>query len=129
MWALAIACGLLAALPASAEMLKDEKVTYKRVTGEVGGVGAQFIAVEYKHDLATGAGYEMAFPVDDRAVFQRIKSLKELKLGDEVEVEYRETEFKNEHDEVQHKRVATRVALVKVAPVEAAETPAAASPQ
>ena len=123
----ALASGLLLALPASAELMRDEKSTSKRITGEVGGVGAKFIAVEYKHDLAAGTASEMAFPVDDKAVLQRIKNLKELKLGDKVEVEYRETEFKNEHNEVMHKRVATRIALISAAPAEASATPATAA--
>ena len=99
---------------------QQEQVSYKTVTGEVSGVGAKFIAVEYERNTKKGAAFEMALPVDEAATLERIKQLKELKLGDTVRVEYQETATKDDKGQYTNvRRVATKIALLRTAPQEA----------
>ena len=116
----------------SASKSDDEKVEYKTVTGQISGVNAGFIAVEYQRDLAKGSAAEMAFPIDEAAKAQLKNILKALKLGDTVTVEYRETTSKSQQgDTGSVRRMAVRVALVASAPVGVPEaqdgTPTAAT--
>ena len=98
----------------------EETVGYHTVTGLVSGLGPQFIAVEYERHAEKGEAFEMALPVDDAAKLERVKKLRELQLGDTVEVEYRETSIQDEQgDSTTVKRVATKIALVRSAPQEA----------
>ena len=104
----------------SHEKEKDEKVEYDTTTGVVTGLGSRFIAVEYRRDNKHGASFEMAFPVDEQVVFSRVKALRDLKLGDTVEIEY-QTVSSNKSEKGEYtdiRRVATRIGLLRNAPSE-----------
>ena len=118
---LVLSCGLwMSAANAATDEVAQELVEYKTVQGQVSGVSATFVAVEYDRDAKSGEVFEMAFPVDDAAKLERIKRLQELKLGDTVLIEYRETMLKDEQGEyAPAKRVATKIALLRTAPAEA----------
>lgn len=113
----AFGVGMAAASAAPEAAVKEEQVAYKHVTGLVSGVGAKFIAVESPQSAKSTDGIEMAFPLDDKAQLVAIKSLKDLHLGDYVDVEYRETIFKDktDYDQTKSKRVATKITLMKAA--------------
>ena len=114
----------------SAEKGTEKKdVTRKVLTGEVSGLGPNFIAVVYKVDIDKGVEYEMALPLKKDAQFQFIKSLKELGIGDKVSVIYEEektssVEKVNDKEEVKEsvKREGTLVRLESKVPSSAVYT-------
>ena len=71
------------------EKVKSEK-TLKLLTGEVGGLGPNFIAIVYEKDEEKGIEYEIALPLAKDASFQSIQNLKELEVGDKVTIQYEE---------------------------------------
>jgi len=81
-----------AAVTESAASARDEvtKVETKEVTGEVGGISKDFIAVVYKKDDASHASYEVALPIQGTPILQHISNLKQIKVGDTVTVQYDE---------------------------------------
>ena len=66
------------------------KKVLKTITGEVGGIGPNFIAIVYQKDEEKGVEYEIALPLKENVKFQFVKSLKDLKVGDKVTVQYEE---------------------------------------
>ncbi|MFH0796595.1 MAG: hypothetical protein V2A65_05990 [Candidatus Omnitrophota bacterium] len=74
------------------EAKKEEKVekSVKSLTGEVGGVGPNFLAIVYAKDEEKGIEYEMALPLDENAQFQSVDNLKDLEIGDKVTIQYEE---------------------------------------
>jgi len=68
----------------------DTKKVIKTITGEVGGIGPNFIAIVYQKDEEKGVEYEMALPLKEDVKFQFVKNLKELQVGDKVTVQYEE---------------------------------------
>ncbi|MFH0796597.1 MAG: hypothetical protein V2A65_06000 [Candidatus Omnitrophota bacterium] len=120
-------CGIMFAAEEKGTEKKD--VTRKTLTGEVSGLGPNFIAITYQVDTAKGVEYEMALPLKKDAQFQFIKSLKELGIGDKVSVIYEEektssVENVNDKEEVKEsvKREATLVRLEGKAPSSAIYT-------
>jgi len=104
-------------MPSTPAMEDDAKVELKTVMGTVSGIGSGFIAVEFQRDEKRGASLEMALPVEPQAKFQSVASLKSLKLGDTVMVEYQETTSKDSRgDSTRVKRAATAITLIKRAP-------------
>jgi hypothetical protein len=102
------------------------------VTGEINAISKSlnFIAVVYKRDKANGVNYEVALPLTGSINLINVRSLKDLKAGDTVTVEYSDiTDFDAANHEV-HKRVVTAIKFIRPAsaPVnEAPEEPASGS--
>lgn len=62
--------------------------TIERVSGTVGAISKNFIAVVYKRDKETGAEEEMALPIAEDFEIEHAKSLHDIKTGDRITVEY-----------------------------------------
>ncbi|OGW75117.1 MAG: hypothetical protein A2Z72_06810 [Omnitrophica bacterium RBG_13_46_9] len=93
-----------------------EEIMPKSVAGTVTGVSANFIAVEYGADKP-GPALEMAFNVDKDVVIENKKSLKDIGVGDTVEVAYDEIRKMNrEGKKIGTRNVAKKVRFIKAAP-------------
>lgn len=121
---IAILCAAAALLPAlsfaAAEKpaLPHEETASKSVSGIVSGVSANFIAVEYgTAEKGGGAALEMAFNIGKSVAIENKKSIKDIVLGDTVEVNYNEiTKFDGEGKKIGVRREAKKVAFLRPAP-------------
>lgn len=95
---------------------KEEK-TSKSVSGEVTGVSANFIAVAYGINEKEQSSLEMAFDVDKNVKIDHKKSIKEIGLGDMVEVVYDEIKKIDAQGKVtSSRRLARVVVFLRAAP-------------
>ncbi|MBI5124306.1 MAG: hypothetical protein HZA72_02690 [Candidatus Omnitrophica bacterium] len=98
-----------------APQIKEETVS-KSIAGTVAGVSANFIAVEYGADQP-GPALEMAFNVGKDVKIENKKSIKEIGIGDTVEVAYSEiTKIDQDGKKLGSRRVASKVRFIKAAP-------------
>ena len=92
----------------------NEKIVQKELTGQVVWIGKHAISVEYDRDATSS--YEMLLPVTGDLELERLKNLSELKRGDTIHVDYRQTVKQGEDgQEMVVKTVATKVALMRQA--------------
>lgn len=70
------------------EQAQDES---RVASGEVSAINSSGIAVVYDRNYDTGAEYEIYFPVDKTTPIKHKGSLKEIKVGDLVSVDYIKT--------------------------------------
>jgi hypothetical protein len=94
-----------------------EKQTVKRsmlkrmVQGEVDGVGPDFISITYEADNTGGSSKAVLLPFDPHTVsIQNKRTLREIKVGDIVAVEYDEAT-----EDGRMTRVATKMIFIKAA--------------
>ncbi len=87
-------------------------VEVKAVTGELTMIRRNAISVEFsKKD---GESFEMLLPLADEVQFEHVKSLAELKRGDQVRVKYRQRYRDDEHGgHIVLKTQATTIELLK----------------
>lgn len=74
-------------------------VTAKVVEGEISGMGKDYIAIVYKKEAEKGAEYEILLPLDDEVKLVHKKNLKELNIGDRVNIEFDEIKEANDSKE------------------------------
>jgi hypothetical protein len=67
---------------------KEISRTGSKITGTIGNIAKNSIAVVYKRDEAKGEEFEMLFPIDKNLKIVHKKSVSELSVGDTVEVQY-----------------------------------------
>lgn len=110
---------LTSAVPAmGAEKVSQarEEIISKSVLGIVTGVSANFIAVEYGSNQP-GPATEMAFNVGKDVKIENKKSIKEISMGDTVEIAYSEmTRIDQDGKKLGSRRVANKVRFIKAAP-------------
>jgi hypothetical protein len=85
----------------------------KKVTGEVGGISNKFIAVVYGRNEKDKASLEMAFNIGSHVNIVNKKSMKEIGIGDTVEVEYQEITRTEADGKKSSKSVAQVVTFLK----------------
>lgn len=85
----------------------------KKVSGEVSGVSNNFIAVVYGRNEKAKSSLEMAFNIGSHVNVMNKKSLKEIGIGDTVEVEYQEITRTEADGKKSSKSVAQAVNFVK----------------
>lgn len=96
---------------------EKEEIARKSVSGEVGGISANFIAVAYGMSEKEQSSMEMAFDVDKNVKIEHKKSLKEIGLGDTVEVVYDEIKKIDAQGKVKSsRRLARVIVFVRAAP-------------
>jgi hypothetical protein len=102
--------------PPQAENAKPKRqVIIKKISGEVGGIANNFIAVDYEQDGK--ATHEMALTMDKNTRGSQV-GLKEIKLSDTVLVTYEETvETKEGQKPRIIKRLAKTVELLRPAKI------------
>lgn len=71
----------------------------KEIQGEVAGIIQDSIAIVYNRNEATGEEYEMSFPVDKGVNIVHKRSIKEIAVGDIVNVQYEEVTEKYDDDQ------------------------------
>lgn len=102
----------------------------KKITGEVSGVSNKFIAVVYGRNEKAKSALEMAFNIGSHVNIVNKKSLKEIGIGDTVEVEYQEITRTEADGRKSSKSIAQAVIFVKagqrIEPVIPASAPAKA---
>jgi hypothetical protein len=83
--------------------------TMEEVKGTVSGIGANYIAVSYAADAATGAEYEMLLQFDKKEIkLEHRTNLKDIEVGDTVRVQYQKVVEKDEQGrEVQSMKAKT----------------------
>ena len=108
----ALCIGASSAWAADESEKTNEKIVQKELTGQVVWIGKHAISVEYDRDATSS--YEMLLPVTGDLELERLKNLSELKRGDTIHVEYRQTVKQGEDgQEMVVKTVATKVALMR----------------
>lgn len=85
----------------------------KKITGEVSGVSNNFIAVVYGKSDKDKASLEMAFNIGSHVNIVNKKSLKEIGIGDIVEVEYQEITRTESDGRKSSKSITQSVIFVK----------------
>ena len=124
-----VASGLIAGFAVSAmaqEKAKEnapdeEKIissATNKITGQIGSINKSSISVVYKRDDAKGEEFEMLFPIDKNLRIVHKKSIRELAVGDTVEVEYEDVTIEKK-DRNEGKRNTAVITFVSPA-----ETPA-----
>jgi hypothetical protein len=117
MAALVVLCGARFAAADDPLTKEEGKLEHKEIIGQVMGVSAYGISLEYRKS-ARGS-YEMLLPFDEKTRLDRIASLKQLKVGDTVKVEYDQRVKEDEKGKRQLlMTIATRVTFVKPAQAE-----------
>jgi ribosomal protein S17 len=106
----------------SAEVLaqgKDEpkgktKITTSRkeIQGEVVSISKKYIAVVYARDSKKNEEYEILLPIDEDTKVERMNSLKDLKIGDTVDITFEEENVAVEKGEGKTSRKAKVVSFV-----------------
>ncbi|MFA5146886.1 MAG: hypothetical protein WC515_05920 [Candidatus Omnitrophota bacterium] len=95
--------------------LPREEVATRSVVGIVSGVSPSFIAIEYGIDQA-GPSLELAFNIDKSVKVENKRSIKEIAMGDTVEVTYGEiTRIAPDGKKLGSKRVAKKVTFMRPA--------------
>lgn len=96
---------------------EKEEIARKSVSGEVSGVSANFIAVAYGIKEKEQSSLEMAFDVDKDVKIEHKKSIKEIGLGDTVEVVYDEIKRFDAQGKIKSsRRLARVVVFLRAAP-------------
>ena len=113
-WAAALGLAVAAAMPAASalEEMDHSEVAAKSISGQVIFISSRAISVEY--DSTETSSKETLLPINDKTALDHLRSVKELKRGDLVRVEFEQT-FREDASgqRVVLGTVATRVALVK----------------
>jgi hypothetical protein len=87
------------------------------VTGKIVAMtrNFDFISVEYKYNKKEQTSYQVALPLTGRLSLINLPSLKALKVGDTVNVEYSDiTDFDASNQEI-HKRLVTAIRFIRAA--------------
>jgi hypothetical protein len=115
---LLIAMGLIPGIAfGQAPQEEKEEIVRKSVSGEVAGISANFIAVAYGISEKEGSSLEMAFDVDKNVKIDHKKSIKEIGLGDMVEVAYDEIKKIDAQGKIKSsRRLARVVVFLRAAP-------------
>jgi len=92
-----------------------------RVTGPVGGISKNFIAVVYRREKGTEE--ELAIQIDGAPQFEHVKNMSEIALGDTVTVTYADIAVAGEDGKERTKRVARKISFVQKAPPAPPEEP------
>lgn len=96
---------------------EKEEIIRKSVSGEVAGVSANFIAVAYGISEKEQSSLEMAFDVDKNVKIDHKKSIKEIGLGDMVEVVYDEIKKIDAQGKItSSRRLARVIVFLRAAP-------------
>ena len=81
-----------AAQPQNAEITvqpqEADEVVMKTVTGEVSAINSRGVAVVYDRNFDTGTEYEIYIPIDKNTVLKHKTSIKDIKAGDLISVNY-----------------------------------------
>jgi hypothetical protein len=95
---------------------KEPYGVMKSVTGEVGGIGHNCIAVVYKHDKVSG-DYEIPLTIKEPPDIENVEHLGQIKLGDIVTVKYEQmTETGADGKDIVGEKYARKIIFVRPAP-------------
>lgn len=109
--ALAAVC-CVASGAAAAMKHADEQVERKTVTGQVVSITPGMISIEYARTET--ASKEILIPLDEETQLSHLRGLEDIREGDRVAVEHRETHTENDEGKwLNFKRVATKISLVR----------------
>ena len=86
-----------------------------KVTGKIDAITSNFISVEYKYDKEKAASYQTALPLTGSLNLVNLQSLKNLKKGDTVTVDYSDIADFDANGHETHKRVVTSIKFIKPA--------------
>ncbi|MDO8748549.1 MAG: hypothetical protein Q7J72_05480 [Candidatus Omnitrophota bacterium] len=84
----------------------------KEIQGEVAGISKDSIAIVYNRNETTGEEYEMSFPVAKEVGIEHKKSIKEIAVGDTVNVQYEEVTEKYTEDEEKDPEINRKVKVI-----------------
>jgi hypothetical protein len=99
----------------------QRSVAGKVVEGEISGLGKDYISIIYKKDAEKGAEYEILLPLDDEVQLVHKKSIKDLRVGDRVNIEFDEvTESRDSGEKVTFK--CKKLSFVKPADKKSEDT-------
>lgn len=89
----------------------------KEIQGEVAGISQDSIAIVYNRNEATGEEYEMSFPVDKGVSIAHKRNIKEIAVGDIVNVQYEEVteKYDDQEKEPEINRKAAVITFLKPA--------------
>lgn len=76
---------------------QDESFTTETVSGEISGITKRAISIIYDRDYDTATEYEMLIPLDKDTKLKHKGSMKELKVGDLISIEYEKPGEKSKH--------------------------------
>jgi hypothetical protein len=76
---------------------EDLSFTTETVSGEISGITERSISIIYDRDYDTGTEYEMLIPLDKDTKLRHKGSIKELKVGDLISIEYEKPGEKSKH--------------------------------
>jgi hypothetical protein len=98
------------------EQESRENAEIKTITGEVGGISPNFIAIMYGSDSKSEIALEMALSIDKNVQVEHKESLKEIGFGDTVTVAYEEKSAQDPEGNIRVKsRVAKKITFLKAA--------------
>lgn len=84
----------------------------KEIQGEVAGISKDSIAIVYNRNEATGEEHEMSFPVSKGVSIVHKKNIKEIAVGDTVNVQYEEVTEKYEEDKEKDSEVNRKAKVI-----------------
>lgn len=103
---------------AKKKLRKDPEISsvLMQVKGEIGDIGRKHITIIYGYNKEKTIAREMMLRLDDTVEFKHIKSIKQIKIGDTVRVQYEEV-VADYGDRQEKKRKAVLISFVKSAEV------------
>ena len=108
--------GLCAPAPAQENTAEPkEEVANKLISGQVSGISGNFIAVDCGMNPEGTGSREMVFNVDEGVQIEHKKSIKEIGVGDTVDVAYDEITKTAQDGKKTSKRVARAISFIRAA--------------
>lgn len=101
---------------------KIVKTAKDQITGEITRIGKNSISVLYNQDKENGIEYEMVIPIDNNVGLEHLKSLNNLKVGDQISIQYEDTVLEQSDKSEKIERKASVISFIKAAPAVNSDT-------
>lgn len=106
--------------PQEKKILNTEQ---NELSGVISGITKGSVSLVYEQDKKKDIEYEAVFPIDKNIQFEHVKSLSDLKIGDEVKIRFEDTNFEYPDKSQKLQRKAKVISFIKAAaPVVTSET-------
>lgn len=102
--------------PEQAQDKKILKTERNELSGVISGITKSSVSLVYEKDKKKDIEYEAVFPINKDIQFEHLKSLNDLKIGDEVRIRFEDTNFEYSDKSQKVQRKAKVISLIKAAP-------------
>jgi len=101
--------------PEQAQDRKILKTERNELSGVISGITKSSVSLVYGKDKKKDIEYEAVFPINEDIQLEHLKSLSDLRIGDEVKIRFEDTNFENSDKSQKVQRKAKVISLIKAA--------------